>query len=47
MSTHTVGNEGAELRCELRGEGPLLLLIPGRGGSGARYTALARRPAGM
>lgn len=46
MSTHTVRNEGAELRCELRGTGPVLLLIPGRGGSGAGYAGLARRLAG-
>lgn len=46
MSTHTVRHEGAELRCELRGDGPLLLLIAGRGGEGARYARLAERLAG-
>ncbi|MCR6482360.1 alpha/beta hydrolase [Amycolatopsis sp. OK19-0408] len=46
MSTHTVRHEGAELRYELRGEGPLLVLIAGRGGDGARYTRLAERLAG-
>lgn len=46
MSTHTVEHEGAELRYELRGDGPLLLLIAGRGGHSARYAGLARRLAG-
>lgn len=46
MSTHTVRHEGAELRYQLRGEGPLLLLIPGRGGDGARYARLAQRLSG-
>ncbi|MEU0792560.1 alpha/beta hydrolase [Amycolatopsis sp. NPDC005961] len=46
MSTHTVRHEGAELRYELRGDGPLLLLIAGRGGYRARYTELASRLAG-
>jgi pimeloyl-ACP methyl ester carboxylesterase len=46
VSVHTVRHEGAELRYELWGDGPLLLLIAGRGGYGARYTELARRLAG-
>ncbi|MEU8638848.1 alpha/beta fold hydrolase [Amycolatopsis sp. NPDC048633] len=46
MSTHIVRHEGAELRYELLGAGPLLLLIAGRGGYRARYAELARRLAG-
>ncbi|GAB3145618.1 alpha/beta fold hydrolase [Amycolatopsis sp. NPDC004378] len=46
MSTHTVRHEGAELRFEQRGEGPLLLLIAGRGGDGAQYARLAERLSG-
>ncbi|WP_328455523.1 MULTISPECIES: alpha/beta fold hydrolase [unclassified Amycolatopsis] len=41
MSTHTVRHEGAELTYDLRGAGPLLLLIAGLGGDAARYTGLA------
>ena len=46
MNTHTVRHEGAELRYELRGDGPLLLLIAGRGGYRTRYASLAQRLAG-
>ncbi len=46
MSTDTVRHEGAELRYQLRGDGPLLLLIAGRGGHSARYAGLAQRLAG-
>jgi pimeloyl-ACP methyl ester carboxylesterase len=43
VSTHTVRHEGAELAYDLRGAGPLLLLIAGLGGEGARYAGLAER----
>ena len=43
MSTHTVRHEGAELGYDLRGAGPLLLLIAGLGGDGDRYAALAEQ----
>ncbi|MEA5361147.1 alpha/beta hydrolase [Amycolatopsis sp., V23-08] len=43
MSTHTVRHEGAELTYDLRGSGPLLLLIAGQGGEGARFAGLARQ----
>lgn len=41
MGTHTVRHEGADLTYDLRGAGPLLLLIAGLGGDAARYAGLA------
>ncbi|MFG1647377.1 alpha/beta fold hydrolase [Amycolatopsis sp. NPDC049252] len=43
MSTHTVRHEGAELAYDVRGAGPLLLLIAGLGGEGARFAGLAEQ----
>lgn len=41
MTTDTVHNEGADLVYDSRGDGPVLLLIAGGGGDGARYARIA------
>jgi len=41
MTSATVANEGAEIRIDYEGEGPLLLLIPGAGGAGQRYAGVS------
>jgi pimeloyl-ACP methyl ester carboxylesterase len=41
-STTVVESDGARLHVERRGSGPALLMIPGGGGDGARYSAVAR-----
>jgi pimeloyl-ACP methyl ester carboxylesterase len=38
--TQTIHSEGADLVCDVQGQGPLLLLIPGGNGNGKRYAPL-------
>jgi pimeloyl-ACP methyl ester carboxylesterase len=37
----TVHTEGADIAFDIEGSGPLLLMIPGRGGTGGRYTGVS------